>query len=53
MPFRVQEPHQHRPRTKLIAAAVCTDASVHDSQVLDTVLRDAKVGGKTVWADSA
>ncbi|MDP1697106.1 MAG: IS5 family transposase [Xanthomonadaceae bacterium] len=39
--------------TKLIAAAVCTAASVHDSQVLDAVLRDAAVGGKTVWADSA
>lgn len=26
---------------------------MHDSQVLDTVLRDAEVGGKTVWADSA
>lgn len=39
--------------TKLIAATACTDASVHDSQVLDTVLRDAEIGGKTVWADSA
>jgi IS5 family transposase len=39
--------------TKLITAAVCTAASVHDSQVLDTVLRDTDVGGKTVWADSA
>lgn len=39
--------------TKLIAAAVCTDASVHDSQVLDTVLRDETEGGKEVWADSA
>ena len=39
--------------TKLITAAACTAASVHDSQVLDTVLRDADVGGKTVWADSA
>jgi IS5 family transposase len=39
--------------TKLITAAVCTAASVHDSQVLDTVLRDCEVGGKTVWADSA
>jgi len=39
--------------TKLIAASACTTANVHDSQVLDTVLRDAEVGGKTVWADSA
>jgi IS5 family transposase len=39
--------------TKLIAVAVCTDASVHDSQVLDTVLRDETEGGKEVWADSA
>lgn len=39
--------------TKLIAAAVCTAASVHDSQVLDSVLRDAATGGKEVWADSA
>ena len=39
--------------TKLITAAVCTAASVHDSQVLDTVLRDEAIGGKEVWADSA
>lgn len=39
--------------TKLITAAVCTDASVHDSQVLDTVLRKEHEGGKEVWADSA
>lgn len=39
--------------TKLIAAHACTPASVHDSQVLDTVLRDAAAGGKDVWADSA
>lgn len=39
--------------TKLIAAAACTDASVHDSQVLDAVLRDEATGGKEVWADSA
>jgi transposase, IS5 family len=39
--------------TKLIASHACTDASVHDSQVFDTVLRDESVGGKEVWADSA
>jgi len=39
--------------TKLIAAHACTDASVHDSQVLPTVLRDEATGGKAVWADSA
>ena len=39
--------------TKLIASHACTDASVHDSQVLVTVLRDESVGGKEVWADSA
>lgn len=39
--------------TKLIAAHLCTDASVHDSQVLDAVLRDEATGGKEVWADSA
>lgn len=39
--------------TKLIAAAVCTTASVHDSQALDAVLRDEAAGGKEVWADSA
>jgi IS5 family transposase len=39
--------------TKLITAAACTSACVHDSQVLDSVLRDAEAGGKTVWADSA
>lgn len=39
--------------TKLVASHTCTDASVHDSQVLETVLRDEDVGGKEVWADSA
>jgi IS5 family transposase len=39
--------------TKLIASHACTDASVHDSQVLEAVLRDETVGGKQVWADSA
>lgn len=39
--------------TKLIAASTCTDASVHDSQVLSAVLRDEACGGKEVWADSA
>lgn len=39
--------------TKLIAAAVCTTANVHDSQALDVVLRDEATGGKEVWADSA
>jgi len=39
--------------TKLIVASTCTDASVHDSQVLDAVLRDEAIGGKEVWADSA
>lgn len=39
--------------TKLITSYACTDASVHDSQVLDTVLRDEGIGGKQVWADSA
>ena len=31
--------------TKLIASHACTDASVHDSQVLEAVLRDEAVGG--------
>jgi IS5 family transposase len=39
--------------TKLITASACTAANVHDSQVLDTVLRDEVTGGKEVWADSA
>jgi IS5 family transposase len=39
--------------TKLIASHACTDASVHDSQVLEAVLRTQEVGGKEVWADSA
>lgn len=39
--------------TKLIAGHACTDASVHDSQVLEAVLRAEEVGGKEVWADSA
>ena len=38
---------------KLIASHACTDASVHDSQVLEAVLRGENVGGKEVWADSA
>jgi IS5 family transposase len=39
--------------TKLIASHACTDASVHDSQVLEAVLRGEDVGAKEVWADSA
>jgi IS5 family transposase len=39
--------------TKLIASQACTEASVHDSQVLGTVLRDPAQGGQEVWADSA
>ena len=39
--------------TKLITSHACTDASVHDSQVLETVLRSQDAGGKEVWADSA
>ena len=39
--------------TKLIASYACTDASVHDSQVLAAVLRDPAQGGQEVWADSA
>ena len=39
--------------TKLITSHACTDASVHDSKVLDAVLREESVGGKEVWADSA
>lgn len=39
--------------TKLITAHATTPAHIHDSQVLDTLLRDAIVGGKAVWADSA
>ena len=38
--------------TKLITAAACTVASIHDSQVLAAVLRDEVTGGKEVWADS-
>ncbi len=33
--------------TKLIAAAVCTSACVHDSRVFDVVVRDIDTGGKT------
>ncbi len=39
--------------TKLITAHTCTDASVHDSQAMGSILRDAKTGGANVWADSA
>jgi IS5 family transposase len=39
--------------TKLIAAHATTSAHIHDSQILDTVLRLEDQGGKEVWADSA
>lgn len=39
--------------TKLITAHECTAANVHDSQVLEALLRDEAAGGKEVWADSA
>jgi IS5 family transposase len=39
--------------TKLITAHATTPAHIHDSQVLDTVLRPEDEGGKEVWADSA
>lgn len=39
--------------TQLITAHACTNASVHDSPVLDAVLREADQGGKAVWADRA
>jgi len=38
---------------KLVAAQACTDASVHDSQMLEAVLRGPEEGGEGVWADSA
>jgi len=38
---------------KLVAAHACTDASVHDSQMLEAVLRGPEAGGEGVWADSA
>jgi transposase, IS5 family len=39
--------------TKLITGQACTDASVHDSQVFEQVLRSGEQGGSKVWADSA
>jgi transposase, IS5 family len=39
--------------TKLIAQWVATDASVHDSQALEAVLRTPEQGGAAVYADSA
>ena len=39
--------------TKLITKSACTDASVHDSQELQTLVRSPKDGGETLWADSA
>ena len=39
--------------TKLIAAHATTDASVHDSQIFDAVLRTPEAGGECIWADSA
>lgn len=39
--------------SKLVTAYAGTDASVHDSQVLDEVLRQADDGGAAVHADSA
>jgi IS5 family transposase len=40
-------------KTKLIAQWVATDASVHDSQALEAVLRTPEQGGVSVHADSA
>jgi transposase, IS5 family len=40
-------------KTKLIARWVSTDASVHDSQALEALLRSPQDGGATVHADSA
>lgn len=39
--------------TKLITAHATTPAHIHDSQVLDAVLRPEDEGGKEIWADSA
>ncbi len=39
--------------TKLITQWVASDASVHDSQAIEAVLRAASVGGASVHADSA
>ena len=39
--------------SKVITQWVATDASVHDSQALEAVLRPASVGGANVHADSA
>jgi len=39
--------------TKLITAHATTPAHIHDSQVLEAVLRSEDEGGKEVWADSA
>jgi transposase, IS5 family len=39
--------------TKLITQWVATDASVHDSQAIEAVLRTPEQGGVTVHADSA
>jgi IS5 family transposase len=40
-------------KTKLIAQWVATDASVHDSQAIEAVLRTPEQGGASVHADSA
>lgn len=39
--------------TKLITTYTSTDASVHDSQRFNDILRTAESGGALVWADSA
>ena len=39
--------------TKLITAHATTPAHIHDSRVLEAVLRSEDEGGKEVWADSA
>lgn len=39
--------------TKPIASHVCTDASVHGSQMFEAILRNQDTGGKQVWTDSA
>lgn len=39
--------------TKLITAHTCTDAGVHDSQVMDGLVHAPEAGNKTIHADSA
>ena len=51
--LRLQEPHQHRQKNKLIARHSTTPANAHDNTEFNPLLRSAQAGGAEVYADSA